>query len=112
MGNILMKFITFAIAVAATLSVVLSAPAGTKKAKKPNAATAGPKTLEMEEFEDIPMAREEEFEDEEEDAPKAQIKRQNAMRKGKKEEMEEDEDEEEEKGKGKKRHNTGKKEEM
>merc|ERR1712084_29784 len=110
-----------AIAVAATLSVVLSAPAGTKKAKKPAAPKV--KGLEMEEFEDIPMAREEEFEDEEEDAPKAQIKRQNAMRKGKKEEMEEDEDEEEEKGKkrpqaiGKgahnpKRHRKGKKEEM
>merc|ERR1712151_719794 len=107
---------TFAIAVAATLSVVMGTPAGTKKAKKPAAPKV--KGLEMEEFEDIPMAREEEFEDEEEDAPKAQIKRQNAMRKGKKEEMEEDEDEEEEKGKGKKdphkkkKHNTGKKEEM
>merc|ERR1712151_150739 len=83
--------------------------------KKPAPANK-PKGLEMEEFEDIPMAREEEFEDEEEDAPKAQIKRQNAMKKEKKEEMEEDEDEEEEAPKAQiKRQNAmrkGKKEEM
>merc|ERR1712100_1004851 len=95
----------------ATFSVVLSAPAGNKKAHKKPAPANKPKGLEMEEFEDIPMAREEEFEDEEEDAPKAQIKRQNAMKKEKKEEMEEDEDEEEEKGKAQiKRQNAMKKE--